>query len=1186
MSLQQNYNHSKLGSERSIRVLVLEPAESDLTQIVCGLEEVTLDSKLNIEAISYSWDDQTPSKHILCRDLHRQDGVDAHPHTLQVTANCYSILQHLRQQTTPRRLWIDGICINQADLDERNAQVAIVAEIYQCAKHVIVWLGEKDEETERAMKFIVDAMELLENASTKYDHLSSVGHAQDTMLEQFSKRNIEDEQAKMAQKFSSLVQLSRGISPDPIRPLLQRSWFHRMWTVQEVMLPWALDVKFHCGDVIMSFWPVIGVAVIMMSAQAGLVRGNTAKAMELQLVVAGQKQTRDREKHEAEPCEKATAERSREWLRQRPIVPSAPIRLTSILGAARFKFCKEPKDKIFALHGVFKYLGIPLPAPDYHKSIERIFTEAASTAIEGDKCLDILLQVPNSKRLSTLPSWVPDFTHPGFEDTDPRNPSANGRLNHLNACGSRLPQISVGPNLKLKVEAKILDVVASRLPSFQLDIYNNVSNKDDPKTLDTEVEEERKISKEIEAATMIMQQWLTSAVHGASSTYPTQEPNEEALHRTLIDDHPEGRYDAVFTAKYKLWLSALTAPATEIARGLLAKGKEMELASLRADLLATSPAQSLALVQYPKPFNKLINDITVDEIKSLQNMYSSSNLLMAALSEEPLVSFSPTIAYMNRNLAFYTTAAKRFGTAPDRLTDSIIAGDKIAVIAGLKSPVVLRPRENGAYAFISHCYCHGFMHGEALDEGGSFEMIELRVATRALSPSASCLLHASFQIRVDIQYNLKQQCPTTLNCVGYVYHHIEDVELLEKYRIGGFHPVSLGDDLKDGRYRIVHKLGHGGHSTVWLAWDSLHLKYVAAKICSSDSSLDSKELSVLQLLAEPSAHPGRSLICPVLDHFKLRGPNGTHICLVTAPAMMSLKDAKEASASALFQLSTARTVAAQMIWTVAYLHEKGIVHGDLHLGNFLFKLPDRIERLTAEGLYKEFDEPELVPLTRLDGASLGDGVPSHAVVPIWLGDKSEDLVVSDASILLSDFGESYHPLIESRTHSNIPLGSRPPEAFFPSPDEPFGFGTDIWSLGCLIWEVLGQRPIYDSWVASDDEVLDDQVDLLGKLPQRWWQRWENRAEFWAEQGDDIELAPTRHSDHRRWDWESRVELCIQKGRREEKDMEGQLSEEETEDFLDMMKRMIVFEPEQRASATEILRSRWVQKWALPALRQI
>lgn len=60
------------------------------------------------------------------------------------------------------------------------------------------------------------------------------------------------------------------------------------------------------------------------------------------------------------------------------------------------------------------------------------------------------------------------------------------------------------------------------------------------------------------------------------------------------------------------------------------------------------------------------------------------------------------------------------------------------------------------------------------------------------------------------------------------------------YQPGGYHPVAIGDSFKDGRYEVYHKLGHGYHSTVWLARDKSSVlrnplpfsKLIVAKCCS------------------------------------------------------------------------------------------------------------------------------------------------------------------------------------------------------------------------------------------------------------------------------------------------------------------------------------------------------------------
>jgi len=65
----------------------------------------------------------------------------------------------------------------------------------------------------------------------------------------------------------------------------------------------------------------------------------------------------------------------------------------------------------------------------------------------------------------------------------------------------------------------------------------------------------------------------------------------------------------------------------------------------------------------------------------------------------------------------------------------------------------------------------------------------------------------------------------------------DDTEDLERYELGGFHPVHLGDVYDGGRYRVVHKLGAGSFSTVWLAQDETEHRWVALKFVVADSSV-------------------------------------------------------------------------------------------------------------------------------------------------------------------------------------------------------------------------------------------------------------------------------------------------------------------------------------------------------------
>lgn len=54
-------------------------------------------------------------------------------------------MRQLRQELETLEIWIDSICINQNDVDERTSQVGIMREIYAKCTEVIIWLGEAGE---------------------------------------------------------------------------------------------------------------------------------------------------------------------------------------------------------------------------------------------------------------------------------------------------------------------------------------------------------------------------------------------------------------------------------------------------------------------------------------------------------------------------------------------------------------------------------------------------------------------------------------------------------------------------------------------------------------------------------------------------------------------------------------------------------------------------------------------------------------------------------------------------------------------------------------------------------------------------------------------------------------------------------------------------------------------------------
>ncbi|OAG03314.1 uncharacterized protein CC84DRAFT_968539 [Paraphaeosphaeria sporulosa] len=83
---------------------------------------------------------------------------------------------------------------------------------------------------------------------------------------------------------------------------------------------------------------------------------------------------------------------------------------TAMLLRTRKLDATDPRDKIFAIHGLLLVLGACLPNPDYSKSTEKVYREAAAAAIAHDARLHILGSITGESLIKDLPSWVPDWS--------------------------------------------------------------------------------------------------------------------------------------------------------------------------------------------------------------------------------------------------------------------------------------------------------------------------------------------------------------------------------------------------------------------------------------------------------------------------------------------------------------------------------------------------------------------------------------------------------------------------------------------------------------------------------------------------------------------------------------------------------------------------------------------------------
>ena len=148
-----------LAPDECIRLLKLQPGTGD-QEIICELVDHNLSEKTetSYEALSWCWGSAARNKKLAIRC-----GISTF--SSMIPPNLLEALADLRLQESVRTLWVDTLCINQADSEEKSVQIPMMSRIYRRVEKVCIWLGQ-DEHYGVAIQFIKSEVLKLESFDT------------------------------------------------------------------------------------------------------------------------------------------------------------------------------------------------------------------------------------------------------------------------------------------------------------------------------------------------------------------------------------------------------------------------------------------------------------------------------------------------------------------------------------------------------------------------------------------------------------------------------------------------------------------------------------------------------------------------------------------------------------------------------------------------------------------------------------------------------------------------------------------------------------------------------------------------------------------------------------------------------------------------------------------------------------
>ncbi len=392
------YNYSPLdSSKREIRLIKVQPTCPGGV-VECSLYHVSLDDNPFYAALSYVWGDANENRTIMLDDV-----------PFMVTRNLEIALRRMRSRHVEEPLWVDAVCINQGDLQEKNHQIQIMRPIYQQAFAVFAWLGEADDDTHLAMQLIDAVGSDILGIDTTSDE--SATRADSQAVAQDEKDDLESDSWMAVMK------------------LMDRPYWSRGWIVQELAVAKSSSIFLGCGKY-WTPWQFLAVAVVE--------RGTLARKKQLSAVLTEQ---------------------------DGGYVPTAtmiadyhlhgPLGLGKLLRLSREHDTTVPHDRLYAFLGIMNEQARSAFPPDYSIPIGKLSAELVKYIIEAECNLDALHVYRTEEHQS--PSWVPQLS--GFS---PDKSPWHQMDTKYSASNTTKPIVRFSADLKtITLRGFLVDTVAS-----------------------------------------------------------------------------------------------------------------------------------------------------------------------------------------------------------------------------------------------------------------------------------------------------------------------------------------------------------------------------------------------------------------------------------------------------------------------------------------------------------------------------------------------------------------------------------------------------------------------------------------------------------------------------------------------------------------------------------------------------